>query len=194
MLVGAIAAWLYHKKHSILNILYHPVTQVVCWLFLLISIFYQPIHIPILPSFDRNYHAVVYAIIILNVGTNPNTLLTLENRLCNFLGKLSYGIYAYHFIVLFLLSLIARDYMVSIESDVMKRVLMYVLGLGGTVIVAYLSYTYIESWFLRKKENFMLIKSSNSGSVKQDERLHEDMSNSGTGKVVPSLVPNKTDG
>jgi peptidoglycan/LPS O-acetylase OafA/YrhL len=160
MAVGAIAAWLYHKKHRVLNILYHPITQVVCWLFLIVSIFHEPIHIPILPSFDRNYHSIVYAILILNVGTNPKTLVSLENKLCNFLGKLSYGIYAYHFIVLFLVSLSLKNYLAYIENGILRRGLMFVSGIGGTVIISSLSYTYIESWFLKKKEKFMLIKSS----------------------------------
>ena len=167
MAVGAIAAWLYHKQHRILKVLYHPISQVFCWLFLLISIFHEPIHIPVLPSFDRNYHAVVYAIIILNVGTNPKTLVSLENRLCNFLGKLSYGIYAYHFIILFLLSLTVKDFLGNIESDLIKRMMMFALGISGTVLVSYLSYTYVESWFLRKKEKFMLIKSSTTGTTSQ---------------------------
>jgi len=174
MAVGAIAAWLYHKKHRILSILYHPVTQAICWLFLLVSIFHEPIHIPILPSFDQNYHAVVYAIIILNVGTNPKTLVSLENSLCNFLGKLSYGIYAYHFIVLFILSLTVKDYLGYIESDLLKRAVMFALAIGGTVLVSYLSYTYVESWFLEKKEKFMLIRSSTTRASAENSEVFSD--------------------
>ena len=171
MAFGAIGAWLYHKKHKFLNIIYHPATQVICWLFLLVSIVYQPVHIPVLPSFDKNYHAVVYSIIILNVGTNPKTLISLENRLCNFLGRLSYGMYAYHFIVLFLLSLAVKSYLPYLQSDLLKRALLFVFGIGGTVLVSYLSYTYIESWFLKQKEKFMLIRSSSSGQLHKDNSV-----------------------
>lgn len=166
MFTGAIAAWLYHKNHKTLRFLYHPATQVFCWLFLAFSIMWQPIHIPVLPSFDRNYHAIVYAILILNVGTNPKSLVSMENSVCNFLGKISYGMYAYHFIVLFLLSLALRDYMGYIANETFRRIVMFALGIGGTVLVSHLSYKYIESWFLRKKEKFMLIKSRSTGSGK----------------------------
>jgi peptidoglycan/LPS O-acetylase OafA/YrhL len=193
MAVGAIAAWLYHKKHKLLKFLYHPVTQVICWLFLLISIFHEPIHLGILPSFDRDYHAVVYAIIILNVGTNPKTLVSLENSLCNFLGKLSYGIYAYHFIFLFLLSISVKDYFEYIESDILKRALMFLFGIGGTVIISYLSYTYIELWFLRRKEKFMLIRSSSAGPRIENELFSGQLIKTGNLNVSSSITSEAND-
>lgn len=74
--------------------------------------------------------------------------------------------YAYHFIVLFLLSLALKDYVGYVQNETFRRILMFSVGIGGTILVSHLSYKYIESWFLKKKEKFMLIKSRSSGSAK----------------------------
>jgi len=42
----------------------------------------------------------LFVIIILNVSTNPNSFIKLENTVFNFLGKISYGIYMYHFMII----------------------------------------------------------------------------------------------
>lgn len=170
MAIGAIASWLFYTKSKLLRYIYHPLTQITAWGFLLISIFNGPIQIPIFPIFVKNYHAVIYSIIILNVSTNPNTLISLENKLFNFLGKISYGIYAYHFLVLFLVSLVVKRFMPYLKYDWLKESVMFLSVLGASIIVSHLSYRYFESWFLKKKKKFMLVKSRNDW----DDRSNDD--------------------
>lgn len=168
MATGAVAAWLFHAKSKLLKIFYHPIVQVGAWGFLLVSVFYQPIHIQFLRSLDRNYHAVVYAIIILNVSTNKNTIIKLENKMFDFLGKISYGIYAYHFIVLFLVSLAARKVLPYIHYDWLQKTIMFTSVLAASIFISYLSYRYLESWFLNKKKKYMLVQSRNEASDNSD--------------------------
>src|SRR6185436_7828887 len=114
---------------------------------------YQPLRIPFLGMLNTDLHAIVYAIIILNVSTNAKSLISLENRVLNFLGKISYGIYGFHFIVLFLLSLCLKNTLATLSSAV-AHTLMYTTEIASTIFVAFLSNYYFESWFLRKKERF----------------------------------------
>ena len=53
---------------------------------------------------------------------------------------------------------------------------MFMMGIGGTILVSHLSYKYIESWFLKKKEKFMLIKSRNTRSEKPLQVTEPDLS------------------
>lgn len=163
MMVGGITACVYLQKMRImLQVLYHPVTQVLTWSFLIISIFYKPIHVPIpLPIiFDKFIHVIVYAVIILNVSTNSKTIISLENRFFNFIGRISYGIYAYHFLVLFLISLPLRYILPSVPSQI-GHALMFISEIGVTIIVSHISYKYFESYFLKYKNRYTLVHSSN---------------------------------
>lgn len=150
MAIGGIAACLYNNRSAALPIIYHPVTQVFTWLFFTLSVFYHPLRIPFLGLLNTDLHAAVYAVIILNVGTNTKTIISLENRVLNFLGKISYGIYGYHFIVLFLLSLCLKGALASLSS-LAAHVIMFTTVVLTTIVIAYLSNHYIEAWFLRKK-------------------------------------------
>jgi peptidoglycan/LPS O-acetylase OafA/YrhL len=151
MAVGAIAACLYNSRSGALAFIYQPVIQLSAWIFFVVSVFYQPLRISFLGMFNTDLHAMVYAIIILNVSTNPKTLVSLENRVLNFLGKISYGIYGYHFLLLFLLSLCLKNVMAVLPS-MAAHALMFTAEIAVTIVIAYLSNHYFESWFLRKKE------------------------------------------
>jgi peptidoglycan/LPS O-acetylase OafA/YrhL len=156
MAIGGIAACLYNSRSAALAIIYHPVIQLFVWIFFVASVFYQPLRIPFLGMLNTDLHALVYAVIILNVSTNPKTLVSLENRVLNFLGKISYGIYGYHFIVLFLLSLCLKNMMAALSSAA-AYAMMFTLEIAATIFVAYLSNRLFEGWFLRKKVRVQIL-------------------------------------
>jgi peptidoglycan/LPS O-acetylase OafA/YrhL len=62
-------------------------------------------------------------------------LINIEYPIFNFLGKISYGIYVYHFIVLFLISLPLRHVLPDMESEVLKRSLMFGSEIVGTILL-----------------------------------------------------------
>lgn len=66
----------------------------------------------------------------------------------NYLGKISYGLYMYHLIVLFLLA----HYITSFGLSGYYLIPLYFFaGLGGTILISSLSYHLIEERFLRLK-------------------------------------------
>ena len=153
MAIGGIAACLYHRRSAVLAIIYHPAMQLSAWIFFIVSVFYKPLHISFLGMLNTDLHAMVYAIIILNVSTNAKTLVSLENRVLDFLGKISYGIYGYHFIVLFLLSLCLKGTLAGLPSQAAHAV-MFTAVISTTIFIAWLSNRYFEAWFINKKEKF----------------------------------------
>lgn len=79
--------------------------------------------------------------------------------MCNFLGKISFGIYVYHMLVIFAVTKVLE--LLPIENN-WKYVLLTVLVMGGSVLVAYVSYQFFEKRFLVLKHNYSAVNSSDT--------------------------------
>lgn len=79
----------------------------------------------------------------------------LRNRWFHHLGQISYGIYMYHVIamniVVFLCLKIQEK---EILSNTMMILLIYILTFALTILLAHISYTYFETYFLKLKNKF----------------------------------------
>jgi peptidoglycan/LPS O-acetylase OafA/YrhL len=159
MAIGGIMANFVFQKNAILNFFYNPILQVVVWVFLIVSVFYKPVHI--FSLFDSEMHAICYSILIVNVSTNPLSIVNLQNRVMDFLGRISYGLYVYHMLVIWALSYFLKDKILTIHSTTYRYILIYAMVYGLTIFIAYLSFHYFESYFLRLKEKFAKINSTN---------------------------------
>jgi peptidoglycan/LPS O-acetylase OafA/YrhL len=155
MTMGAIGAILVYSKSRIIQIIYRKEVQLISWLILLYSICYEPIHF--YSFIDSELNAVFYLIIILNVSTNKDTLFSLENKFMNFIGKISYGIYVYHMIIIYLVS-----FTLKILNYQLNHISIFLIILILTTLVATLSYKLIETPFLRMKDKYSIIKSTNT--------------------------------
>lgn len=164
MAVGGIGAYFLFKKSSVLKYVFNKWIQVSAWLFFVVSILYKPIHIASL--FDSEIHSIIYVIIILNVSTNPQSIISLENKVMNFLGKISYGMYVYHMSIIVLLSFIWKKYFYQVSPHWMNYVIVYFLVIGCTIVVSFLSYKYLESYFLSLKPRFSKVASTNESTEK----------------------------
>ncbi len=67
--------------------------QVLAWLGL-VALAFNQFHI--LPIIDNEIVAALTVVLIVNVSSNPRTMVNLEWSLPNYLGKISYGIYVIH--------------------------------------------------------------------------------------------------
>ncbi len=155
MAIGAIGAYLYWSKSILLRFIYHPFLHILAWCSIPLLIFYTPHW-----AQDANHliYSLSFIIIILNVSTNKNSFLKLENSVLNYFGKISYGIYMYHFmlipIVLFLLKKINID-INSTEGNFY----LYSLSFLSTFMVSIISYIFFEKKFLNYKNKFSVIPS-----------------------------------
>lgn len=84
----------------------------------------------------------------------------LENKVMNYLGNISYGIYVIHPVLLTILTYLMRD--VTLDWPLwMQYVVLYVAMTGLTIGIAALSYELYEKPFLRLKKKFMVVQSTN---------------------------------
>ena len=104
-------------------------------------------------------YSVLFLIIIVNVSCNPNCILKLENKVFVVLGNISYGIYMYHMIVIAFVIGTLKMINFTVDNSFTSQILVYSSTILGTILVAWLSYTYLESFFLKLKRKFTVIKS-----------------------------------
>lgn len=161
MSIGALGAYvLYYKREKLLRFIYHPAV-------LVISVLCIPVGIIVVPMRIQDGIHLVYSvsslILILNVSTNPKCFLKLENKVLDYLGKISYGIYMYHMMVAAFVLHFAK-YILRFNSDLgpMESVWVYLAVLIITILVASLSYHLIEIPFIRKKKSVSTVISGDN--------------------------------
>jgi peptidoglycan/LPS O-acetylase OafA/YrhL len=92
--------------------------------------------------------ALSYGILILNVSVVPKRLLNVEWEPLIYLGKISYGIYMYHMIA----DYAVRQAFTMLHLDGKENLALVLLYgaavLGIAIVIAHLSYRYVESYFL----------------------------------------------
>jgi peptidoglycan/LPS O-acetylase OafA/YrhL len=156
MCFGAIGAYiLFYKKENALKIIYHPITQILMFLGI---IFILTVKFKFIGQ--SLFDALLFIILIINISTNKNFIIKLENTKYSYLGNISYGIYMYHTICITIVITILQKIGLEKDNILLFNILLYLLSVVLTIITASLSYKYIESFFLKLKEKFMIVISS----------------------------------
>jgi len=84
-----------------------------------------------------------------------NKGITINSKILNHLGSISYGIYMFHAIILnAVVFLFLKLEFLQNLSEISTIILMHLLIFAGTILIAHLSYTYFELYFLKLKNRF----------------------------------------
>ncbi len=104
--------------------------------------------------FEPLIFAFFFGFIILEQNFSKNSFYKFGNfKLASKLGKLSYGIYAYHSFAIFIVFYISKQF--SLQKNLLSDYLIKVLSVFMiTWLLSFLSYHLIESKFLKLKEKF----------------------------------------
>lgn len=149
MAIGAIGAHVLHAgDQRILKLAFHKLTQLIAYS----ALGFCFLTARELPFGDDPAYSLLFIVIILNISANPGTLLSLENPVLDYLGKISYGVYMYHLMAIMivlrtLLRLLSAD---SAFFDLSAYSLTFALAVG----IAACSYELFERPFLNLKERF----------------------------------------
>ena len=100
---------------------------------------------------DNIIAAISFAFLLIIVATTDN-ISVLEIKVFKFLGRISYGLYMYHvvgiIIVLNLMKVIFPDF----NGQWHLNIMLHLASIITTIIIANLSYTYVEKYFLKFKK------------------------------------------
>ena len=98
-----------------------------------------------------------FAWLIINISLNRKSIISLDNRVFNFLGEISYGIYMYHMLIIFGIIVLLKDYIATM-SGLSSTAFFYLLLTTGVILVSTISKRIFEDYFLRLKKNFRIIQ------------------------------------
>jgi peptidoglycan/LPS O-acetylase OafA/YrhL len=155
MMIGAVAALLVKNNNKLfLSFADNKKTQLICWI-IIVLVTINKYHIATV--LDHEIIAIVAVLLIVGQIKIENRVINLERPIFQYLGKLSYGIYIIHMIVIFLLP---RFISVSKIVAPWNYIMVFSLVLFITIILADFSYKYYESYFLRLKNKFAVVKST----------------------------------
>jgi peptidoglycan/LPS O-acetylase OafA/YrhL len=157
MMIGGAGAVLYKRENKLfLTVTDNKLTQLLCWSIL----FLTAVNKYHLASFiDNEIIACVSLCLIIGQIRVNNRVINLETKVFDFLGRISYGIYVTHLLLIFFIAKLLN--LVTIYGP-LKYIMVYVVVLSTTIIFSYLSYNYIEKYFLNFKKKFEVVKSSST--------------------------------
>jgi peptidoglycan/LPS O-acetylase OafA/YrhL len=160
--IGALCAYLFiNKKEKILNLIYNRV-----FVSLIIVIYIYLFFIKVDFYGHTFVEGLIAAVLMMNISTNAKFPVKLENKLFNYLGNISYGIYLFHNIcIISILNLLI--YYTNFAGNVfLFNLILYAGSIVITLVVSGLSYKYVENYFLKQKVKFEVIKSSRTEGIK----------------------------
>jgi peptidoglycan/LPS O-acetylase OafA/YrhL len=142
---GALFAVIYFNNYKkLIDFLQSKLLQLSSWILVVLSI----ISGKSLGYFHHQIYSLLFGILIFNIATNENTVVSFKFKTLDYLGKISYALHMYHsiFIVISIKTLQALNFT--------NNALIYLLSFTLTIVVASLSYEYFEKHFINMKTKY----------------------------------------
>lgn len=98
--------------------------------------------------FTEEVYTIFFGLMILVVTTNKK--INIDNPATNFLGKISYGIYMYHWVII----LLTIKFLDQIKESEFYNFYLYSLVITITLFISWASFNTIEKYFLNLKKKF----------------------------------------
>jgi peptidoglycan/LPS O-acetylase OafA/YrhL len=145
MAFGGLFAVIYFNNYKkAIHFLQNKLLQIIVWLATILLILSGKS----LGYFHHQIYSILFGIIIFNLATNSNTVINFNLKYLDYLGKISYGLYMYHSVLIVVSIKLLQAFNIS------NNFLIYVLSFLLTIIVAALSYEYFEKRFIKMKKNY----------------------------------------
>jgi peptidoglycan/LPS O-acetylase OafA/YrhL len=157
MAIGGIGAYyLYNFRMDILRPIFKKWVQVAVVL-AVIAMILLGVEIP---RVNHEFYSIFFIIIILNLAANPDSVFNMENKIMDYLGKISYSIYMWHGVAI-IVGLHAARYFNPELNTFMGNAIYYVVTFVLTFALSAASYEWFEMQFLKFKHLFAKVQSGN---------------------------------
>jgi len=153
--VGGLLAYLSFYSKSFLRFIENMPKWATALPYLLLVIFvafyYTLFSSPVNVAFERLFFSIIFGWIIIEQNFARHSIIKWGNfKPLNYLGKISYGLYMYHGVVLTFLAIAGWNNFISYSANIG----ISMLALGITILISAISFKYFERPFLKLKERF----------------------------------------
>lgn len=153
MAIGALGAYIvFTDNKKILSLVFNRTTGIIT-LLVFIALLFVITEFPGYPSIQ----GLIALILIMNISLNKSFFLKLENPVLNYLGNISFGMYAYHTACIAIVITLLQKTGLT-ENAFLFNLLLYAGSVVLTIAISALSYRYFEGYFLNLKSKFKVIK------------------------------------
>jgi peptidoglycan/LPS O-acetylase OafA/YrhL len=98
--------------------------------------------------YTNEIFAILFSLMIL--GLVGNKTINIDNKIFKFLGKISYGIYMYHWMVIE----IVIHFLVRGGNLLLYNIALYSIVIGITILISFISYAFFEKKFIGFKKYY----------------------------------------
>jgi peptidoglycan/LPS O-acetylase OafA/YrhL len=147
---GAYACVAFTKNNFCLQLqkkLFNVWLQVLVYIVLIVFIINQ-VH---LSHFNNEVYSVLLGYLVFNMAANPKPLFNIENKVFNYFGTISFGLYMFHPVGI----VTAIRWCLYINCP--SVLLLYITSIVFTAILAVVSYHLYEIFFIKKKAAFSVV-------------------------------------
>lgn len=155
MLFGCVAAILYFKKSKIIRYFANIYFSVFCWIIIFLS--FIGVFQVSSTLIDHEIISIITIGVIMTQIHRKNMIVDLDQKVFNFFGKISYGLYVYHPLIIFLY---IKLFGVFKEDYWYNYLVVISLIIITTILVAYLSFHFFEKKFITLKDRYSTVKST----------------------------------
>ncbi len=166
MAIGGLAAYIIYNRQKEIepSFLYSKAFQIIMISFILLRIFGFKFlkensilfdYLFATPIASSLLLMSIFAWFIVNISVNKKSIIKLNNRIFEFLGGISYGIYMYHMLIIFGMVLLFKAQLAKM-NDLASTVVFYFILTASVILVSYISKKIFEDRFLRLKTKFRL--------------------------------------
>jgi len=152
LLLGAGGAVLFYQKPAWLPKFAGGLKNVLAVVLLLAGCFV--LGFAVLPV-DFFFYSLCFAFVLWVIAASPSKTMLLQHSITEYLGKVSYGIYLWHYMmVLVAFALLNCFFDEATRNSFTANLFLYAAAYGFTLMAAIASYTWFERPFLKLKEKF----------------------------------------
>tara|TARA_B100001758_G_scaffold126664_1_gene108959 strand:- start:8485 stop:9624 length:1140 start_codon:yes stop_codon:yes gene_type:complete len=166
MAIGGLCAYVvFNNKNLLSSFLFSRLTQFFLITFILLRLFVFQFLLENYIFFNVLFNTpvlsdllltIIFGWLIINISINPKSIISLDSKVLNFLGSISYGIYMYHMLIIFGIIVLFERYLSDL-NDLYSTISFYLALTIIVVLVSYLSKKFFEDYFLRFKNRYRTI-------------------------------------
>lgn len=157
LIIGGLGAYLYYNKSKLVSFCSNVFVECATWILLIVLLCD---FVTLYSILGNEIVSILTLIIIFNQIQNPKKIFSLENKVFDYLGKISFGLYIYNPLIIHSLASLFNNQLQN--QYYIKIALILILNFSLAIIIAHISYHYFEKRFLKIKHKFTTIESFSS--------------------------------